>query len=278
MSTSAKASESKGNIQKKILVVDDDPSLRELLCRSLSRHGFHIDQACDGQEAFSKFCQTSPLQADLSEQRLDVVVTDYLMPKMDGAELVRRIKAIQPEFPVVLVTGEAPDAVILELASFSNVITLIKPFRPEVLFGAVRLVLERSLSDGRQTRRKSLRVDVSISCIFFETHQTEQEAKFATVRNLSFGGCFIQLDPTDSTLPIGAKIRFSFQGLEHYALAGEVAWIESSGMGVSLKPETSESDAFFKKFVLNKLKQKGVGIMGAQPMTGEAAPDASEST
>ncbi len=69
-------------------------------------------------------------------------------------------------------------------------------------------------------------------------------------------------------MPLGSKIRFFFHGLDRYVLVGRITWVSNAGMGVSLIPESQETAAFFKRFVLNKLKQKGVGIMGVDSVSG----------
>lgn len=251
---------------KRILVVEDDELLRDLVCRSLARFGFETIQAANGEEAFRAFAEAQ--QSTDLKRKLDAAVTDYLMPKTDGADFVRKIKAMQPDFPVVLVTGEAPDSVILHLASLPEVIALLKPFRPEALRQALRSVLHEALPEGRTEFRRSIRVDGAVTCTFSDPKDETQQLHYASVRNLGFGGCFLQ---SDKILPVGSKTRFYFQGLDRYVLVGRVAWVGASGMGLALIPECQETTLFYKKFVLNKLKQKGVGIMGADSASANTA-------
>jgi CheY-like chemotaxis protein len=233
----------------------------------LTRYGFETVQAANGEEAFRIFSESK------AEHRLHAAVTDYLMPKSDGADLVGKIKAVCPEFPVVLVTGEAPDAVILRVAALPEVIALLKPFRPEALREALRSVLHEPLAEGRKEYRRCTRVDSAVTCTFYETSDASNQPHYASVRNLGFGGCYVQ---TDRKLPIGTKVRFFFQGLDRYVFAGRVVWTGNAGVGLALIPECAETVAFFKKFVLNKLKQKGVGIMGANCASEEAERAESE--
>ncbi|MFL5814233.1 MAG: response regulator [Bdellovibrionia bacterium] len=251
------AQEQVNRIPKRILVVEDDDLLRDLLCRSLSRFGFETQHASNGEEAYRIF--TESVESTDPSKSLDAAVTDYLMPRADGADLIKKIKAIRPEFPIVLVTGEAPDSEILKLAALPQVIALLKPFRPEALKQVLQSILHEPLVAGRSDLRKSIRVDSSIACSISKEDDMEGKAYFASVRNLGFGGCFLQ---TDVPLVIGQKIRFIFQGLERYVLTACVAWQNHSGVGVTLIRNHPEADLFYKKFVLNKLKQKGVGIMG----------------
>lgn len=255
---------------KRILVVEDDEFLRDLLCRSLTRFGFDTIGARDGEEAYRIFLEStqSPSQGHDETAHLDAAVTDYLMPRIDGAGLIQKIKALRPEFPVVLVTGEAPDSVILQLAALPKVITLMKPFRPEALKESLKNVLHEPLFEGRADLRKSIRVESSISCSFIEGDAQQGKVHYASARNLGFGGCYLQTQDTQVSLPQGQIIRFFFQGLDRYVLTGRIAWRSDFGMGIELLQNHPDTEHFYKKFVLNKLKQKGVGIMGANSISG----------
>jgi len=121
-----------------------------------------------------------------------------------------------------------------------------------------------------------MRVDVAISCSISERAPSSEDPSFGSVRNLSFGGCFVQ---TDQPKAVGSVIRFQFQGLERYELIGRVAWAGLKGMGIALIPHSEEAHLFFKKFALNKLKQKGAGMMGANSAlmeAGRVCPESSE--
>lgn len=78
----------------KILVVDDDAGMRELMLLALRRHGWQTEGAADGREALSW----------LAQQRFDVVVTDIQMPRMDGLALLRAIRSLPQPMPVVIQT------------------------------------------------------------------------------------------------------------------------------------------------------------------------------
>lgn len=78
-----------------ILVVDDEPVLCSVLQRMLSKLGYHVITANNGMEALQIF----------SHMKIDLVITDLRMPKMDGWELMQRIKKISGTVPVVLITG-----------------------------------------------------------------------------------------------------------------------------------------------------------------------------
>src|SRR5438552_16066157 len=81
-----------------VLLVDDDALLRRSTARLLRQAGHRVEEQPDGEAA---------LQA-LSKSNYDVVLTDLSMPRLDGLELLRRIRAFDSELPVILVTG-SPD-------------------------------------------------------------------------------------------------------------------------------------------------------------------------
>ena len=80
-----------------ILVVDDEPALRETICRTLKRHGYVAVAACDGIDGLAKFA------AQQSEIR--TVITDSMMPLMDGVTLCRALRALSPGTPVLVSSG-----------------------------------------------------------------------------------------------------------------------------------------------------------------------------
>ncbi len=97
----------------KVLVVDDDVSVAEMVSRFLSKEGFEVSTALDALQAL----------AVLDADKVDAVVTDLMMPHLDGRELVRRIRANPKthDIPVILITAyyrdEVVDAVLREGAS-----------------------------------------------------------------------------------------------------------------------------------------------------------------
>src|SRR5205814_10374916 len=87
----------------RVLVVDDEQSLRKVLAATLQREGYEVQVASDGEEALLA----------LDRDGADVVVTDLAMPKMDGLSLLRKVVVSHPAVPVIVVTphGRADCAV-----------------------------------------------------------------------------------------------------------------------------------------------------------------------
>lgn len=115
-----------------ILVVDDDPNIRELVGVFLRREGFHINEVSDGRAALAK----------LEDARTDLVILDVMMPLMDGWELLPQIRATY-DIPVLMLTvsGEATQKVRgFQLGADDY---LVKPFDPQELVERVKALLRR---------------------------------------------------------------------------------------------------------------------------------------
>ena len=117
---------------EKILVVDDDTNICELLRLYLTKEGYQVTVANDGEEGLEKFNQVKP----------DMVLLDVMMPKMDGWEVCRRIRAAD-NTPVIMLTakGETFDKVLgLELGADDYV---VKPFDSKEVVARIKAVLRR---------------------------------------------------------------------------------------------------------------------------------------
>jgi two-component system, NtrC family, response regulator AtoC len=102
----------------RVLVVDDEQSLRKVLAATLSREGYEVQVAADGEEAL----------AALERDGADVIVTDLVMPRMDGLSLLRRVVQKHPDIPVIVITahGKIDSAVEAMKAGAFDFVT--KPF------------------------------------------------------------------------------------------------------------------------------------------------------
>ncbi|MGL6071496.1 response regulator [Craterilacuibacter sp.] len=117
----------------KILVVDDDTKLRELLSRFLTQQGFIADTLPDARE----------LERKLARNRPDLIVLDVMMPGEDGLAVVRRLRAAGENIPVIMLTarGEDIDRILgLEMGADDY---LAKPFNPRELTARIQSVLRR---------------------------------------------------------------------------------------------------------------------------------------
>jgi len=119
---------------KKILVVDDDKEPRLLLSEMLEDEGYDVTTAKDGKEAFKLLRRSSS----------DLVTTCIMMPNMDGLTLLRKIKEISPDTPVLIISAIASSREIAEKAIKDGASDcLSKPVTANELKGAVRKALKR---------------------------------------------------------------------------------------------------------------------------------------
>ncbi|MDY0004428.1 MAG: response regulator [Polyangia bacterium] len=121
-----------------ILVAEDEPVVRQVTCRLLERLGYHVIEASQGAEAL-RLAKEHPGAVDL-------LLTDVVMPHMNGRELADRLRTLQPEMRVIYMSGH-PDDIILELGVNEERINfLAKPYTPESL----ALAIHRALAELRE--------------------------------------------------------------------------------------------------------------------------------
>lgn len=127
---------------KKILIVDDEPGVVEIVRVNLEWEGYDICEAFDGQEGWDIVRSEKP----------DLVILDIMMPKMSGLELLERIKADPHIFdmPVIILTVRAKDEDVIQGLEQGAVEYLTKPFDPLNLVRVVRKILEGSDRRGRE--------------------------------------------------------------------------------------------------------------------------------
>jgi len=109
-----------------ILVIDDDPDVRGFIVASLEEQGYRVRQASDGREGLAAMEREVP----------DLVVLDFIMPGMSGAEVAHQIRALRPDQPILFVSGYSETEAVKRTAP--NAPLLAKPFRSDALQKAVR--------------------------------------------------------------------------------------------------------------------------------------------
>jgi two-component system KDP operon response regulator KdpE len=123
--------------RKRILVVDDEPRITLVLRSGLSKHGYDIRVAAEGESALELFNAWSP----------DVVITDLSMPNMNGLELCRRLRETS-KVPIIVLSVKEDESVKIEALDAGADDYVTKPFGIGELLARVRAVLRRSPSDG----------------------------------------------------------------------------------------------------------------------------------
>jgi hypothetical protein len=119
---------------ERVLLVEDEDDVRAVARESLARYGYTVLEARDGEEALRI--------AGAETGHIDVMVTDVVMPGMNGRELARRLLAIRPGTRVLYVSGYTDDALSQHGILDQELAFLAKPFAPETLARSVRQVLD----------------------------------------------------------------------------------------------------------------------------------------
>jgi len=114
----------------RILVVDDEASVREVIEQLLSAAGYEVVVAANGHEAL----------ALMPRVRADIVLLDLAMPGLDGPDTLRLLRAGWQDVPVVVLTGYPDSGLLSRALNYSPFTLLAKPFRPERLVETIRLI------------------------------------------------------------------------------------------------------------------------------------------
>jgi DNA-binding NtrC family response regulator len=167
---------------KKMLVVDDDQVIREGLRRILGREGYYVETFAGGAMALQR----------LQQDQFDLVITDLKMPGLSGMEVLKGIRALQPEVPIVIITGYATVETAVEALKSGAVDYISKPFTPQELCRKIEGALEQKavLLDDIHLR-KELRDHHGFDGFIGESREMQK-----VYRRI------IQVAPTDSTVLI----------------------------------------------------------------------------
>jgi DNA-binding response OmpR family regulator len=115
----------------RVLVVDDDPSVREFLCFLLEQQGYEVTQAGTGREAIA-LVKASPI---------DLLVTDLVMPEIEGLETIQTLRKLQPELLIIAISGYQDGRFLTIASKLGSSATLAKPFSPREFLETVKSVL-----------------------------------------------------------------------------------------------------------------------------------------
>jgi two-component system, cell cycle sensor histidine kinase and response regulator CckA len=116
-----------------ILVVDDEPAIRDIAGRILSSHGYRTLTACDGNEAVALFEQ--------NRDKIKAIISDFMMPQMDGPTTIRTLRNVNPNIKTIMITGLGEDARVAEAKAAGSDLVLSKPFTAEQLLVSLKQLL-----------------------------------------------------------------------------------------------------------------------------------------
>lgn len=117
------------NGRQRVLVVDDEASIRDLLSKTLALAEYDVDTAADGTAALER----------MRGQMYDLLIADLKMPGMDGLTLIKQVKRLRPDLPIIIITGFSTESSAIEAVNLGVAGYLTKPFRvPQVLAAAAK--------------------------------------------------------------------------------------------------------------------------------------------
>ena len=212
------------NAEASLLVVEDEPNIRELLATSLRFAGFEVSVANDGRSAI----------ISASERNPDLVVLDVMLPDMDGFEVTRRLRESGRQLPIVFVTARDSVDDKIKGLTVGGDDYVTKPFSLEEVVARIRAVLRRT-SEG-PTSEQSWRVSFADIELDDETHEVWKN------------GEPVSLSPTEFKLlryflQNAGRVLSKAQILDHvwnYDFGGDANVVESYVSYLRRKVDTTE--------------------------------------
>lgn len=134
--------------KESILVVEDEPSLKEILELYLTREGFEVNAVSNGREAMEALASGHP----------DLVLLDLMLPEVDGFEITRHIRE-QGDTPIIMVTARRSEADTIAGLEMGADDYVVKPFSPQEVVSRVRAVLRRSSRNRDDESETALKFD-----------------------------------------------------------------------------------------------------------------------
>ena len=234
--------------EKKILVVDDEEDLREMIAFAFQLEGFQTRMAANGRDAF----------AIAEKEAVDIVISDVRMPDGDGIELLQNLQKLIPRLPLVILTTGFSDLRLEEAFDWGAEALFIKPFALHELIGCVNRLL--SYADPRFSGRRDTRVAYLLEMTVTLTSSPGKPLSGRSL-NLSRGGIFAEFDGHYPNAGERVFIRFhdTFPKTAPIEFEGIVAWIKkdfsdtANGCGiVFVDPQNPFKTRYFE--LLNAIK------------------------
>lgn len=184
-------------------MVDDEKHICELCCDSLSNAGYIVETTSNPKTAINKF----------SRKRFDLVLTDIRMPRINGLELVKMLKAVSPELPVVVMTGYPTVDTAVQAVNQGASNFVKKPFSIEELLSAVRNAIERRQFLRENIRLKTLvnffRVSEEISCLHEPSKIYMLLLKAALKETKADRGAIFEVEPETGQLYLRYEVNLA---------------------------------------------------------------------
>lgn len=134
-------------VQKKILVVDDEPAIVKGLKFSLGQDGYIIDAAYDGEEAVEKF----------TNNQYDLIILDVMLPKMNGLVVLQKVRE-KSDIPVIMLTAKGEDMDKILGLEYGADDYLTKPFNILELKARVKAIFRRASNTAKKEKKKEIKI------------------------------------------------------------------------------------------------------------------------
>jgi DNA-binding response OmpR family regulator len=125
------------SLQDRILVVDENPDLRQLRVEMLIDHGYDVEDAKDGADGWET----------LQERYFDLVITENTMPKLTGVEVIEKLRSARMTAPVIMATGHTTTIEFARKPRLKPEVTLIAPFPDGISLAAIERILRNDGGD-----------------------------------------------------------------------------------------------------------------------------------
>ena len=161
----------------RILVVEDDPDLNRLICYSLRNRGYEVVSAANGAEALEK----------TEKSKFNMILTDIMMPKMDGFALADAIRSVDEIIPIIFMTAkeDKPSKLLGYQIGVDDYV--VKPFSPKELMLRIEAVMKRVRRAPKELQKKEnivisldeggLRADVTARLVFIDGERVDMSPK-----------------------------------------------------------------------------------------------------
>src|SRR5262245_39141744 len=150
----------------RILVVDDDERIRDILKRQLTYEGYQVTLASDSREAFAQVAENPP----------DLVVLDWMLPGMSGLEICRRIRQTD-DMPILMLTAKGTLEDKVDGLDSGADDYLVKPFQPEEMLARVRALLRRRQPQSAVLKFGALTLDPAARQVWVTDRAVELSSK-----------------------------------------------------------------------------------------------------
>ena len=262
-------------LRRKILIVDDDAVIRTLLVDVLTDPTYQLDTANNGADAIEK----------LERQYFDLVVTDMVMPKANGLDVLLASKRLEPNRPVIIVTGFPSVATAVKLASLGAADYVTKPFDVDLIRITVAKVLaqhdfaQSRLRGGEHSLPASSAGTPGLYDSTIFNQLLEKEIARSRLRDRRFCLMVAEFDGFEKAM-LGAssdhreaRIGLLFEAVRRHIRPGDyVGRTESEQLSVIL-PETSQAEATRVCGRVSSVDITGLGIVATAVSFPEDAAD-----